>query len=340
LRFLLVFFVAFVFLALGLAAAFYISWSRPFKGFPENQKFVQIAKGTPSYQIARNLQREGIIRHWFWFLAYLKIVRHSAHVQAGEYIFDQPVTISQVAEKLLRGQVYYHEVTIPEGYTIFDIANLMQQKGLLTSEDFLHAASQVGILSDLVVLRGNLEGYLFPDTYRVTRGTRADEFVGMMTSNFRDVYKRILQPKLPYSLYSLNDIMTMASMVEKETAVDAERPLVAAVFYNRLKSGMPLQCDPTVIYAAKLEGEFRGKIYQTDLEIDSPYNTYRRLGLPPGPIANPGIRSIESALKPAEVDYLYFVSNNNGGHVFSRTLLEHQKAVAHYRRENNHKPGL
>jgi UPF0755 protein len=192
-------------------------------------------------------------------------------------------------------------------------------------------------LADLVTLNDNLEGYLFPDTYRVTRGIQAEEFVAMMTSRFRVVYKEILQSQLQQSDYSLNEIMTMASLIEKETAVDEERPLVAAVFYNRLKRRMPLQCDPTVIYAMKLNDGYKGKIYQTDLEIDSPYNTYRKLGLPPTPIANPGVQSIEAALRPANADYLYFVSNNNGGHIFSKSLQEHQKAVSAYRKLNSAK---
>ncbi len=264
-------------------------------------------------------------------------MKRSAHLQAGEYLFEQPLSVAQVADKLIRGQVYYREVTIPEGYSLFEIADLVQQKGLLASDDFLQATRQVNKLADLVSLKENLEGYLFPDTYRLTRGTRAEEFVSMMTSKFRDIYGKKLELPLKQSPYSLNEIMTMASLIEKETAVDEERPLVAAVFYNRLKRKMPLQCDPTVIYAAKLKGDYRGKIFQSDLDLDSPYNTYIRLGLPPAPIANPGIRSIEAALAPADVDYLYFVSNNNGGHVFSKTLEEHQKAVSSYRKESARK---
>lgn len=316
----------------------YFTWYQPYKSFPEKQKFLLIDKGTPSYQISQSLEREGIVRHWYWFLAYLKVMRRSAHLQAGEYLFEQPISIAHVADKLIRGQVYYHEVTIPEGYSLFEIAELLQQKGLIASDDFLQAARQVNKISDLVPLKENLEGYLFPDTYRLTRGTRAEEFVGMMTSKFREIYARKLELPLKQSPYGLDEIMIMASLIEKETAVDGERPLVAAVYYNRLKRKMPLQCDPTVIYAAKLKGEYRGKIFQSDLDLDSPYNTYVRLGLPPAPIANPGIRSIEAAMSPANVDYLYFVSNNNGGHVFSKTLEEHQKAVASYRSERARKP--
>jgi UPF0755 protein len=329
--------LALVVFAGGVVVTSYLAWYRPYKSFPENQKFVLIDKGTPSYQISQTLQREGVVRHWYWFLAYLKVMRRSAHLQAGEYLFEQPIPVAQVAEKLIRGQVYYHEITIPEGYSLFEIADLVQQKGLLASDDFLQATRQVNKLSDLVSLNGNLEGYLFPDTYRLTRGTRSEEFVGMMTSKFKDIYGKKLELPLKQSPYSLNEIMTMASLIEKETAVDEERPLVAAVFYNRLKRQMPLQCDPTVIYAAKLKGDYRGKIFQSDLDLDSPYNTYIRVGLPPAPIANPGIRSIEAALAPAHGDYLYFVSNNNGGHVFSKTLEEHQKAVAAYRKESARK---
>ncbi|MFN8008208.1 MAG: endolytic transglycosylase MltG [Terriglobia bacterium] len=312
-------------------------WHRPFKGFRENQKLILLEKGTSSYQIAMVLQQEGVIRHWYGMLSYLKIMKRSAHLQAGEYQFDRPLSIAQVAEKLIRGQVYYREVTIPEGYSIFDIAELMQQKGFLTSDAFFQAARQVNKLADVVEVKGTLEGYLFPDTYRLTRGTQADEFISMMLMKFRDIYKKKLETPLKDSPYSVNEIMTMASLVEKETGLDEERPLVAAVFYNRLRRKMPLQCDPTVIYAALLNGDFKGKIYQSDLQSNSSYNTYLRLGLPPTPISNPGIRSIEAALFPANVDYLYFVSNNQGGHIFSKTLEEHLKAVASYRRESARK---
>jgi UPF0755 protein len=179
-----------------------------------------------------------------------------------------------------------------------------------------------------------LEGFLFPDTYRLARGTTADEIVGMMVDRFREVYTQSLEAETKQSRLSFSELLTMASLIEKETGVDAERELISAVFHNRLKRRM--QCDPTVIYAARLRGKYRGTIFQSDLNFDSPYNTYRRLGLPPGPIANPGKRSIEAAIKPAKVDYLYFVANHQGGHTFSSTLEDHQRAVAAYRKGLNH----
>jgi UPF0755 protein len=289
-----------------------------------------------SHQVAHLLQQEGVVRHWSAFLLYLKTVKRNAHLQAGEYKFDAPQSVVQVVDKLVRGLVYYHELIIPEGYSLFEIAELLEQKGFSPSTEFWAAASRSERVSPFAAGVKNLEGFLFPDTYRLARGTTADEIVGMMVDRFREVYTQSLEAEMKQSRLSFSELLTLASLIEKETGVDAERELISAVFHNRLKRRMPLQCDPTVIYAARLRGKYRGTIFQSDLNLDSPYNTYRRLGLPPGPIANPGKRSIEAAIKPAKVDYLYFVANNQGGHTFSSTLAEHQRAVAAYRKGLNH----
>ena len=320
----------FVLLA-GAAVGLRFLWSRPYSAAPGVEKFVVIPHGMSSYETAHVLEREGIVRHWALFLGYLKLAKPRSPLQAGEYRFAEPLSIIQVADKLIRGLIYYHEFTVPEGYSLFEIGALLEQKGFARAADLLAAAGRADLVADLSQSARNLEGFLFPDTYRLARGTTADEIARIMVRRFREVYAAY-QPLLSQSALNLHQVVTLASLIEKETSVDAERELISAVFQNRLKKGMLLQCDPTVIYAAQLKGNYRGTIFQSDLESNSPYNTYRHPGLPPGPIANPGKRSLEAALRPAQSDYLYFVADNRGGHVFSRTLAEHQRAVAAYRK--------
>lgn len=315
---------------LGIVAALKIAWSRPYRNFVGSEKFIVVARGTPSHEVARVLQQEGIVRHWALFLSYLKLARPGSRLQAGEYRFDAPLSTAQAAEKLIHGWIYYHELTVPEGYSFLDIADLLEQKGFSSAKEFLVAAERAEAIAGLNVKARTLEGFLFPDTYRLARGTTAQEIADIMVKRFLEIHAA-LEADIKQSPLNLTEILTLASLIEKETGVDSERELVSAVFHNRLRRRMPLQCDPTVVYAAKLRGTYRGKIFQSDLDFNSPYNTYRRLGLPPGPIANPGRQSIEAALKPAKVDFLYFVADNNGGHVFSKTLAEHQRAVAAYR---------
>lgn len=323
--------ILFLVLLAGVAVALRFLWSRPYSVTPGVEKFVVIPRGTSSYETAHLLEREGVVRHWAVFLAYLKIAKPRSPLQAGEYRFAEPLSVIQVADRLIHGLIYYHEFTIPEGYSLFDIGALLEQKGLARAVDILAAAGRADLVADLSQNARSLEGFLFPDTYRLARGTTAEEIARMMVRRFREVYTT-LQPLLLQSPLNLYQVVTLASLIEKETSVDAERELISAVFQNRLKKGMLLQCDPTVIYAAQLKGNYRGTIFQSDLESNSPYNTYRHPGLPPGPIANPGKRSLEAALRPVQSDYLYFVADNRGGHVFSRTLAEHQRAVAAYRK--------
>jgi UPF0755 protein len=315
----------------GAVVALRFLWSRPYSAVPGAEKFVAIPRGTSSYETARLLEREGVVRHWAVFLAYLKLAKPRSPLQAGEYRFAEPLSVVQVADKLIHGLIYYHEFTVPEGYSLYEIGTLLEQKGFARAADLLAAAGRADLVADLSQNAKNLEGFLFPDTYRLARGTTADEIAHIMVRRFREVFAT-LQPLLPQSPLNLQQVVTLASLIEKETSVDAERELISAVFRNRLKKGMMLQCDPTVIYAAQLIGNYRGTIFQSDLESNSPYNTYRHPGLPPGPIANPGKRSLEAALSPAQSDYLYFVADNRGGHVFSRTLAEHQRAVSAYRK--------
>ncbi len=320
-------------LSLGIAGTLGYLWRIPYKNFSEAEKFLLIPRGTSSLEISHQLEEEGIVRHWALFLGYVKVCRISRPLQAGEYRFEKALSIRQVADRLIRGLVYYREVTIPEGYSVFEIADLLVQKKLASPESFREAASDVRLIADLVPEARNLEGFLFPDTYRFARGVSAGEMVQQMVNRFRQMYSSFLRSEVEQSSMSLNQVITLASLIEKETGVEDERPLVSSVFHNRLKLHIPLQCDPTVIYAAKLHGTFHQEILPNDLDIPSPYNTYLHPGLPPGPIANPGLWSVEAALKPASSNYLYFVSNNQGGHVFSTTLEQHSRAVAVYRRD-------
>lgn len=296
---------------------------------PSTETFVEIDPGTPSSRIAAELKEQGIIRSKYVFLG-LRLVRGGT-LKAGEYRFDRPLPMMQVWERIRRGEVYTIALTIPEGSNVFDIAARVEAARLGSKEAFLGGTREyVGLIRDLDPTAPSLEGYLFPDTYRFARHTDPQEMMAVMVQRFRKAARSI-----GLTDSEIHRTVTLASLVEKETPIDAERPLVASVFVNRLAKNMPLMTDPSVIYAALLEGRYRGTIYQSNLESDSSYNTYRHTGLPPGPICNPGIRSLEAAMHPAETDYLYFVAASadpSGKSRFSATLEEHAKDVEAYRR--------
>jgi len=292
---------------------------------------VNIQRGTSVSEIARQLQDAGVIRSRQTFL-WLHYLWPADTLKAGEYAYNYPVSTLEVLRKLARGEASYDLLTIPEGYNRFEIADAVAAEGLTTREEFLEATEDTSLLADLDPQATDLEGYLFPDSYHFSRDVEAAQIVQTMVGRFRQVYSS-LEPS--EGGRPVREIVTLASLVEKETGELEERPLIAAVFYNRLKRGIALQCDPTVIYAAILENRYDGKIRQSHLTSPSPYNTYLRRGLPPGPIANPGKVSLRAALSPASSDYLFFVANPDGGHTFSRTLTEHNQAVVSYRRGRN-----
>jgi UPF0755 protein len=305
----------------------------PYQGFG-TETFVELEHGMSSRQIANTLERQGVVKSKWAFL-FLRVLHPDAPLQAGEYRFGSPQTPWQVFEEIRKGETFYEELTIPEGSNIFDIANLLAQGDTVTPADFLKAAADPSMIKDLDPLAPSLEGYLFPSTYRVTHRTTAQQLCHTMTAEFRKEWDEIGGTAHNADIHRL---VTIASLVEKETAIPQERPLVAAVFENRLTANMPLQCDPTTVYAALLENHYRGVIYKSDLASTNPYNTYAHAGLPPGPIANPGISSLRSALQPAAAAYLYFVANPDGSgtHHFSATLEEHEKAVLAYRQGTRH----
>ena len=311
-----------------LVSALWFGWAALLPLQPAQTTFVLLRPGWSTRHIAHELQRQGVIRSAdaFLMLHYIKGIRT---LKAGEYKFDQPASALQVRDRLIQGDVYARTVVVPEGYNIYDIAAAVEQAGLGSAADFITAAqSDVFLLRDIDPDAKSLEGYLFPDTYQFTRIDSAHDIAAAMVRRFRQEAQKI-------GLLGNADthrIVTMASIVEKETADPAERPMVASVYYNRLEKNMLLGADPSVIYAALLAGRYRGTIYASDLQFDSPYNTYKYPGLPPGPIANPGIASLQAAMHPAHTDFLYFVSDNNGHHRFARDSEEHARNVAAYRK--------
>ena len=294
---------------------------------PSAETFVEVVPGMGSRGIAALLAEHRIIRSRYAFD--LWHVLRGGTLKAGEYRFDGPATLAAVYNRLVRGDVYTRTVTIPEGFNLFDIAQAVQDAQLGSKESFLAAAKQdVALIADLDPGAKNLEGYLFPDTYRFQRHQPPSQLLAAMVRRFR-------QSSASIGLEGDDHrIVTLASLVEKETPVAEDRPLVASVLENRLAKDMPLMTDPTVIYAALLEKQYRGAIYQSDLKRDSAYNTYRHSGLPPGPICSPGIASLQAAMHPKESQFLYFVADASGsGHSrFATTLEEHERNVSAYRR--------
>jgi UPF0755 protein len=295
------------------------------------EHFVEIERGTSTRAIANQLAREGLVRSpWAFLLA--RVAHPRARLQAGEYEYNGSYSVWQIFDKIRLGQVFYREITVPEGSNVFDIAALLQQLDTVAPDAFLLAAKDASSIRDLDPSAPTLEGYLFPSTYRVTRKSTAKELCRQMTSEFRRQWAALQTPGAVRP--DVHRIVTLASLVEKETAVPQERSLVAAVFFNRLRLHMPLQCDPTTVYAALLENRYRGVIHKSDLASVNPYNTYAHAGLPPGPIANPGALALKAALQPATSGVLYFVARGDGSghHHFSQTLAEHQSAVASFRK--------
>lgn len=313
-------------LAAALAGYLFL---RPYRGFG-GETFVEIEHGMSSREIAQTLASRGVVRSPWVFLA-IRALHPKAALEAGEYRFDSPDTPWAVFNKLRRGDVFYEEFTVPEGSNIFDIAALLEGKDMVQPDAFLRAAADSASIRDLDPLAPDLEGYLFPSTYRVTHRTTAVQLCRMMTTEFRKQWAALGGKS---RMMEVHRMVTLASLIEKESAIAQERPLVSAVFVNRLRLNMPLQCDPTTVYAALLENRYRGVIHKSDLTSGNPYNTYTHAGLPPGPITNPGASALKAALQPANADYLYFVAkpDHSGSHHFSSTLLEHDKAVLAYRK--------
>ncbi len=301
---------------------------------PTTAEVVIIPQRSSVWKIGAELRRDGVIRSRTAFSLWAR-VKHGT-LKAGAYRFDHPAAMTEVYDRLRRGDVYTIALTIPEGYNIFDIAQAVERAQLGKAQDFLAAEQQnADLVRDLDPKATSLEGYLFPDTYQVAPTTGSREILATMVRRFRAEAQRL---NLIAGQTNVHDVVTLASLVERETPVDEDRPMVAGVFANRLARKMPLDTDPSVIYAALLEQRYRGTIYASDLKADSSYNTYVHGGLPPGPICNPGDPALRAAMQPAKTKDIYFVSDllHPGHSRFAVTLAEHEKNVAAYRNERRH----
>jgi UPF0755 protein len=333
----LLFILLLILAAAGAAGWMWYCVTQPYRGFATDGVFVTVPHGASSRGVARILESNGVVRSALAFEIYAR--RHPRRsLEAGEYLFDHAVSSRDAFWKLAKGDVYEIPFTVREGETLYDIAHELEAGHFLSADDFVKAASDPMMVRDIDPHARTLEGFLFPATYQLPRHPVAVELTAAMVKKFKEQWARISPPMAGddktrlASGYPISSIVTLASLVERETPKKEERPLVAGVFENRLRKDMMLQCDPTVIYALEQEGRYNGTLTGADLHLNSPYNTYEHTGLPPGPIGNPGEASLRAALQPAQTDFLYFVANTQGGHFFSATLAEHNKNVTKYRR--------
>ena len=336
-KFLLKLILLLMVVAAGAGAWLWYSLTQPYQGFPAEGVFVDVPRGASSRGVARLLEKNGVARSAIAFEIYAR--RHPRRsMQAGEYFFDRALNSKDVFWKVAKGEVYEQPFTVREGETMFDIARDLETAKFLPADDFLKAANDGELIHDIAPGAKTLEGFLFPATYQLPRHPVATELAAQMVHKFKEEWSHLLNASpasgksAPSDGRPVESVVTLASLVERETPRPEERPLVAGVFENRLRRGMLLQCDPTVIYALERLGQYSGTLTGNDLRFDSPYNTYEHTGLPPGPVGNPGVASLRAAWQPSETDYLYFVANTQGGHFFSATLAEHNKNVVKYRR--------
>lgn len=288
---------------------------------------VDFKKGSGVKGIVAELQEKHVSGDTLRMKVYLSYRNFKVPLKAGEYQFNAGITPRQIADKLAKGEKIRRTFTIPEGYSVREIAKVLASKNLVEPESFIKKCLSFDAAYLSGVEGNTLEGYLFPDTYEYTKGMNEDQIIRMMVENFKKKFSEKMKRRAHELKMTVNQVITLASVIEKETGKEEERPLVASVFYNRLAKGIPLATDPSVIYGIP---NFDGNLRREDLQRDTPYNTYIRKGLPPTPISNPGLKSIEAALNPAETEYLYFVSRNDGTHQFSKTYEEHQSAVKKY----------
>jgi len=318
-----------------LALAIWVAFAVMVPMQPRADTFVLLHPGWSTRRIARELKSAGVIRstNAFLLVHYFEEFTNKDRrtLKAGEYKFDHAANVIDVRNRLARGDIYTHTVVVPEGYNIFDIARAIEEAGLGSASDFLKVAhTDSTLIHDLDPQARTLEGYLFPDTYQFSRTQSLHDIAGAMVRRFQQEARGLGLNE------NVHEIVTMASIVEKETSVPDERPIVASVYFNRLQKHIALAADPSVVYAALLDGRYRGTIYQSDLQASSPYNTYKFPGLPPGPIANPGRASLLAAMHPATTDYLYFVADGSTGHHrFASSYEAHQRNVAAYRHAMN-----
>ena len=309
-------------------------WLNQPMGGPIQSHLVDIPPGTPFTQVSNTLHQNHLIDQEWFFTLLGRIQGVDRKIIPGEYELHAGMRPTEMLKKFVKGEIYHYALTIPEGYTVIQIADILNQKNLARKGDILRLARDQSFIRSLNLQVSTLEGYLFPDTYQFSRYTPPESIIRTFVNRFHEVVTPTLQERATTMGMTLQEVLTLASLVEKETGLAAERPLVSGVFHNRLQRGIPLQSDPTVIYALE---DFDGNIRKADLSVNSPYNTYKVRGLPPGPIANPGLAAIHAALYPTQTDFVYFVARNDGSHQFSVTLADHNKAVDKYQRLSNGK---
>lgn len=292
----------------------------------------EVLSGQSVSSIARELKNKKIIKRTWLFLGGYKLFFSPAGLKAGEYSFLLPLSTKDVLSILMEGQIILHSVTIPEGLTRSETAELLKSQYSIDKDSFLRSSLNTKLIYEFDKEAKDLEGYLFPETYHFPKNTTADKIVSSLIDQFKKTFSDEEKKRVAELKMTIREIVILASLIEKETSLPGERSLVSAVFHNRLRIGMKLDCDPTIVYALKQAGKYKGRLLTKDLKLDSPYNTYLKQGLPPGPIANPGQASLKAALYPADVKYLYFVSRNDGSHQFSLTFREHQHAVNKYQK--------
>ena len=302
-------------------------------GSASEQVTVEVRPGATFHSVTKVLDEKEVINSRRKFYLYAKLKGALQSIKAGEYLFDPGVTPEEILRKLRKGSVIKYRLTIPEGYNLYQIAELLDKKGLISRQEFISTAFDKKLMKKLGMEGVSLEGYLYPETYFFVKGMSCEEIISTMVGRFIDILPEDIKKRAVEIGFTVKDVINLASIIEKETANPDERSLISAVFHNRLKKPMRLQTDPTVIYG--MIDRFDGDLKKKDLKKKTPYNTYRINGLPLGPIANPGIDSIMAALYPADVDYIYFVSMNNGSHVFARTLKEHNRNVWKYQKRRN-----
>jgi UPF0755 protein len=327
-----------IMLYLFLAALLALAWFAyhiyrqvyiPFQGYRDNV-IVQIESGMSAAAIGKKLQSQGVIASASYFTRYYRLFSAGRKLKAGEYLFDGPLSMPQVIDKLYQGKALLYKITVKEGLWIGEIGLIFEEAGLFMEAEFVRAAANNALIYDLDDQAVDLEGYLFPDTYLVRKDISAAEMVALMVRRFRENFSNTFIWRARDIDFSIRQAVIMASLIEKETAAHDERFLISSVFHNRLRHKTLLDCDSTIIYALKKAGRYRGKLGWDDLKLPSPYNTRLYRGLPPGPIGNPGFASLEAALYPENTDYLYFVAKDDNSHYFSKTLAEHNRAVKKY----------
>jgi len=310
---------------------FWRAMRTPYKGYTEPSTRVEVRRGQRTATILQQMQKAGVVRDQWIPLVYMQLLRRNDSLKAGVYEFTKPLSAVEVVDKLVRGEVVLKTITVREGLDRFAVGKIFAAEGLGTEEQWNQATGEADLIRDLAPDAESLEGYLFPDTYKFDPGTSAATIVKAMVANFRKHWGGELAT-ITTGL-DPHQTVTLASIVETEARLPQERPIVASVYMNRVRRRMLLGADPTVIYAMKLAGRWNGNIRKADLQMESPYNTYRTPGLPPGPIANPGLASLRAAAAPATTPYLYFVARNDGSHVFATSNEEHNRNVEKYQRQ-------